>query len=112
MTLRERHCVPCTATTPRISVAEYGRWLQELPGWHVVDDHHLYRRYAFPDFATALAAVEKIAAVAEAEGHHPEITLRWGEVEVRIWTHAIDGLTENDFILAAKCDAAIAPSGT
>lgn len=107
MSLRSRRCVPVTKSTPRVDPARYLELLRELPEWQVVDDHHLYRRYRFRDFATAFAAVQKIAEVAEAENHHPEIVLRWGEVEVRIWTHVVNGLTENDFILAAKCDAVV-----
>ncbi len=107
MALKDRHCTSVRATTPKVPVHEFGEFLAELPGWQIVDEHHLYKRYPFPDFASALAAVQRVAGVAEAEGHHPDITLRWGEVELRIWTHVVDGLTENDFILAAKCDEAI-----
>ncbi len=106
MALRDRHCMPTSATTRKLQAHEFAQFLAELPGWHIVDEHHLYKRYTFPDFASALAAVERIGGIAEAEGHHPDITLRWGEVELRIWTHVVNGLTENDFILAAKCDHA------
>jgi 4a-hydroxytetrahydrobiopterin dehydratase len=74
----------------------------QVPGWQVVDGHHLLRVYTFPDFAAALAFVNRIGALAEAQGHHPGLLLSWGRVEVKIWTHKIDGLTESDFILAAK----------
>jgi 4a-hydroxytetrahydrobiopterin dehydratase len=72
--------------------------------WTIVDDHHLEGRYSFDDFLGALAFTNRAGGVAEAEGHHPEITLTWGEATVRIWTHSIDGLNENDFILAARLD--------
>lgn len=107
MALKDQHCSPSTPTTPKVEPQKFSQLLKELPGWHIVDAHHLYKRYRFPDFVSALAAVQRIGAIAEAESHHPDITLRWGEVELRIWTHVVDGLTENDFILAAKCDEAM-----
>ena len=70
----------------------------------MVDDHHLDRSWSFPDFAEALAFTNRIGALAEVEGHHPDILLAWGKVRVTLWTHKIDGLTESDFILAAKID--------
>jgi 4a-hydroxytetrahydrobiopterin dehydratase len=75
-----------------------------VPRWQVVDGHHLSTVYQFPDFRTALDFVNRVGGVAEAEGHHPDLCLAWGKVEVRIWTHKIDGLTESDFVLAAKID--------
>ena len=75
-------------------------------GWQVVDGHHLEKTYRFADFGEALAFTNRIGAVAERQGHHPDIHLTWGKVGVSIWTHKIDGLTESDFILAAKFDAA------
>jgi 4a-hydroxytetrahydrobiopterin dehydratase len=70
----------------------------------VVEDHHLAARFDFKDFVEALSFANEVGRVAEAEGHHPELCLSWGWLKVRIWTHAIDGLSENDFILAAKID--------
>lgn len=102
--LASRHCVPCRGDTPPLSPAERQRLLGELEGWQIVEGHHLAKSYRFPDFATALAYVNRLGAVAESEGHHPDIELTWGRVTVRIWTHAIDGLTESDFVLAAKAD--------
>jgi 4a-hydroxytetrahydrobiopterin dehydratase len=81
---------------------ELARFGAQLPDWQVVDGHHLQKAYAFPDFRTALEFVDRVGVVAEAEGHHPDLYLSWGKVEVKIWTHKIDGLTESDFILAAK----------
>jgi 4a-hydroxytetrahydrobiopterin dehydratase len=78
--------------------------LSQLDGWDVVNDHHLAKSYEFPDFATALAFVDRIAALAEEQGHHPDLHLSWGRVGVEIWTHKINGLTESDFVLAAKID--------
>ena len=102
MSLSEKHCVPCKGGVPPLAGAELKRLQQELPEWQVVDGHHLLRSFAFPDFKTALDFVNKAGAIAEEEGHHPDLFLSWGKVEVKIWTHKIDGLTESDFILAAK----------
>ncbi len=76
-----------------------------------MDEHHLAKSFLFPDFKTALAFVNRVGEVAEQEGHHPDLALSWGRVDVRIYTHKIDGLTESDFILAAKIDRTLlAPS--
>jgi 4a-hydroxytetrahydrobiopterin dehydratase len=72
--------------------------------WRIVDEHHLDKEFPFPDFAQALAFTNRIGAIAEAEGHHPDIYLSWGKVRVTIWTHKVDGLTRADFVLAAKMD--------
>jgi 4a-hydroxytetrahydrobiopterin dehydratase len=80
--------------------------LEELGGdWRVVDGHHLEKEYSFPDFRMALEFTNKVGRTAEDEGHHPDIYLAWGKVKLSIWTHKIDGLTESDFVLAAKADA-------
>ena len=81
--------------------------IMELDGWSVQDNHHLSRTFAFPDFAAALAFVNRIGAIAEEQNHHPDIHLAWAKVVVDVWTHKIDGLTESDFVLAAKFDRAI-----
>jgi 4a-hydroxytetrahydrobiopterin dehydratase len=73
-------------------------------GWAVIREHHLEKEFSFPDFRSALAFTNELGDVAESEGHHPDIHLSWGKVRVQIWTHKIDGLTESDFILAAKAD--------
>jgi len=74
-------------------------------GWRLVAQHHLEKEYSFEDFVTALEFVNQVGSIAEEQGHHPDIYLTWGRVAVKIWTHKIDGLTESDFILAAKLDA-------
>lgn len=99
-----KKCLPCHGGIPTLSEEEQIRFLREVPGWQIVQQHHLSRSYNFPDFKTALAFLNKVAEISEAEGHHPDLLLRWGQVRVDIWTHAVNGLTENDFILAAKCD--------
>jgi 4a-hydroxytetrahydrobiopterin dehydratase len=104
MSLSEKHCVPCKGGVPPLAGAELERLKAELPAWQVVDGHHLLRTFTFPDFRTALEFVNNAGAIAEEEGHHPDLFLSWGKVEVKIWTHKIDGLTESDFILAAKIE--------
>jgi 4a-hydroxytetrahydrobiopterin dehydratase len=104
MELAEKRCVPCRGGVPPLKREELARLQPQVPGWDVIDDHHLSKSYKFPDFVTALAFVNRVGEVAEQEGHHPDIYLSWGKVEIRIWTHKINGLTESDFILAAKID--------
>lgn len=100
--LAQKKCIPCSGGIPRLDAARVAQLAHEVPGWQVVEDHHLQRRWTFPDFAGALAFVNRIGEVAEREAHHPNISLTWGRVDVEIFTHKIDGLTESDFILAAK----------
>jgi 4a-hydroxytetrahydrobiopterin dehydratase len=104
MSLAEKHCVPCRGGVPPLQGEELENMHSQVPGWEVVDGHHLSRSYAFPDFRTALDFVNQAGATAEKEGHHPDICLSWGKVGIKVWTHKIDGLTESDFILAAKID--------
>ena len=105
--LAERQCIPCKGGVPALKDEELTQLHAQLPEWGVVEEHHLRRVYAFPDFARALSFVNKLGEVAEHENHHPWISFTWGKVIVEIWTHKIDGLTESDFILAAKADAAL-----
>ena len=77
----------------------------QLPNWKVMNEHHIVRTFTFPDFKQALAFVNRVGALAEEQGHHPDILLAWGKAEITLWTHAVNGLTESDFILAAKIDA-------
>ncbi len=104
MDLAQKHCVPCRGGVPPLKGAELEKMKSQVTGWQVVDEHHLAKGYSFPDFRTALDFVNRIGETAEQEGHHPDIYLGWGKVEVKIWTHKINGLTESDFILAAKID--------
>jgi 4a-hydroxytetrahydrobiopterin dehydratase len=76
----------------------------EVPDWSVVDEHHVQRTFRFPDFRQALAFTNRVGELAEEQGHHPDLCLGWGKVDVSIWTHKINGLTESDFVLAAKID--------
>jgi 4a-hydroxytetrahydrobiopterin dehydratase len=85
-------------------LTELHRQLADPAQWKVVDEHHIVRIFKFPDFKSALAFVNRVGEVAEQQGHHPDILLGWGKAEITTWTHAVDGLTESDFILAAKID--------
>ena len=100
--LADRKCVPCTGSVPALTGEPLEKLKKELPQWTVVDEHHLVRQFRFPDFKQALAFVNRVGEIAEAEGHHPDILLGWGKAEITLWTHTVNGLTESDFILAAK----------
>ena len=104
MSLSEQHCVPCRGGVPPLEGAELEGLRREIPAWQVVDGHHLLRSFSFPDFRTALDFVNRAGGIAEEEGHHPDLLLSWGKVEVKIWTHKIDGLTASDFVLAARIE--------
>ena len=104
--LAQKHCVPCEGGTPPLDASHIQRLLTQVVGWEVEDGKQLTKRFAFPNFVAAVDFVNKITPIAEAEGHHPDLFVKWGEVRVMLWTHAAGGLTENDFILAAKLDAA------
>ena len=102
--LSSKRCVPCRGGVPPLSASQAARLLGSLDRWEIVDGHHLSKTWIFPDFVEALAWVNRVGELAEKEGHHPDIHLTWGKVRIDIWTHKIDGLTESDFVLAAKID--------
>jgi len=102
--LANKKCIPCRGGVPPLGADEIIPLAKQLGGWDVVDNHHLFKSFSFPNFVTALAFVNKIGDLAEHEGHHPDIYLAWGKVGVQIFTHKVDGLTESDFVLAAKID--------
>ncbi len=102
--LASRACVPCRGGVPPLKGEEITRLLGQLNAWSVVSEHHLSKVFKLDDFKEALALVNRVGALAEEQGHHPDISFGWGRVEITIWTHKIDGLTESDFILAAKID--------
>ena len=104
MNLSAKQCVPCRGGVPALTGDALATLLGQLVDWEVVEEHHIDKEYEFPDFVSALAFVNRVGDLAEEQGHHPDIQLTWGKVGVRIWTHKIDGLTESDFILAAKID--------
>jgi 4a-hydroxytetrahydrobiopterin dehydratase len=102
--LASETCVPCKGGVPALRGQALHDLSHQLPNWKVVDEHHIARAFTFPDFQTALDFVNKVGAIAEEQGHHPDILLTWGKTEITIWTHKVNGLTESDFILAAKID--------
>lgn len=102
--LSEKTCVPCKGGVPPLTAEEIRPLAALVENWNVVNNHHVEKEFKFTDFKTALDFVNKVGETAEEQGHHPDIVLAWGKVKVTIWTHKIDGLTESDFILAAKID--------
>jgi len=106
--LADRQCVPCKGGVPPLTAEQIAPLLAQLEGWRVIDNHHLEKRYKLKNFAQALDLVNRIGAIAEEQNHHPDMVLAWGRVDVTIWTHKINGLTESDFVFAAKCDRAFA----
>lgn len=106
--LAARQCVPCKGGVPPLHGAALLVLQRQLGpdgnGWRIVDEHHLEKDYRFRDFAGALAFVNRVGALAEEQDHHPDIAFAWGRARITIWTHKIDGLTESDFVFAAKCD--------
>ena len=104
--LADRQCVPCRGGVPPLASEQIEPLIARIEGWKVVEQHHLEKGYKLRNFAEALDLVNRIGAIAEEQSHHPDLYLAWGRVDVKIWTHKIDGLTESDFILAAKCDVA------
>jgi 4a-hydroxytetrahydrobiopterin dehydratase len=107
--LAEKECIPCKGGVPPLKGSELTGLLAQLAGgWQVIDEHHLEKEYRFKNFREALNFTIKVGELAEAQGHHPDIYLAWGKVKLTVWTHKIDGLTESDFVFAAKADMALA----
>ncbi len=104
MSLSKKECVPCKGGVPPLKGEELGILAEQVDGWDVAAEHHITKTYKFPNFVKALAFVNRVGEVAEEQGHHPDIFLTWGKVRITMCTHKIDGLTESDFILAAKID--------
>ena len=100
-----KKCTPCEGDVAPLMAGEIEELHKQTPGWEIVEWHHLTKIFAFRDFAEALAFVNKVGALAESEGHHPDIKFGWGYATITLFTHAVDGLSENDFILAAKINA-------
>ena len=102
--LASKTCVPCRGGVPPLKGEELTKLAKQLSGWNVIDEHHIEKTFTFSDFRKALEFTNRVGELAEQQGHHPDIFLAWGKVGIKTWTHKIDGLTESDFILAAKCD--------
>ena len=103
--LAEKECIPCKGGIPTLKGQALAELLKKLgDNWQVINEHHLEKEFSFKNFREALAFTNKVGALAEEQGHHPDIYLAWGRVKITIWTHKIDGLTESDFIMAAKID--------
>ena len=106
--LSQRVCIACRGGVPPLAGEKLAWWVDKLnretKGWQMIDDHHLRKEFLFPDFSSALAFVNKIGALAEEQGHHPDLELAWGRVAVKLFTHKIDGLFDSDFILAAHIE--------
>jgi 4a-hydroxytetrahydrobiopterin dehydratase len=102
--LAAKHCIPCRGGVPPLAGEALLPYAKQLPDWKIVEEHHVAKSFLFADFKTALDFVNRVGAIAEQEGHHPDLALSWGKVDVQIYTHKIRGLTESDFILAAKID--------
>lgn len=104
MSLSEKTCQPCRGEATALSTTEIVPLLSQLDGWQCEDDKKIVKSFRFDNFQEALDLATKVGAIAQKENHHPDLIVRWGELRVEIWTHASRGLTENDFILAAKID--------
>ena len=102
--LSSENCIPCKGGVPPLKEEEIKPLHAQVPDWSVINNHHLSRTYSFKNFVEALAFVNRVGDMAEAQNHHPDIHLSWGKVQIEIWTHKIDGLTRSDFVFAAKCD--------
>jgi len=107
--LASKSCVPCRGGVPPLSMDVASRLMEQLDGWSF-EQGHLAKSYHFPNFAAALEFVNRIGAISEEQSHHPDVYMTWGKVSLEIWTHKIDGLTESDFILAAKFDEVPVPN--
>jgi 4a-hydroxytetrahydrobiopterin dehydratase len=104
MSLADLKCKPCRGGVPPLAGEELEKYTRQLPDWKVVNWHHILKSFLFADFKSALGFVNAVGAIAEEQGHHPDLTLSWGKVDVMLYTHKIRGLSESDFILAAKID--------
>jgi 4a-hydroxytetrahydrobiopterin dehydratase len=107
--LADRKCEACHGGTPKLDEQQIAALQEQLHDW-AVEDNKLRKKIKTKDFVAALDMANKIGALAEEQGHHPDLLVRWGELGIELWTHAIDGLSEADFILAAKIDRALTSS--
>ncbi len=106
--LASKECVPCRGGVAPLAGDELNKLIARLGGgWRVINGHHLEKDFRFPDFRGALDFMNKVGELAEVQGHHPDIYLAWGKVKITVWTHKIDGLTESDFVFAARSDTLV-----
>src|SRR3989344_8291861 len=106
MTLSQKHCVPCEGGVMPLFRTKAEEYLKDTPDWSLSEDaKKISKTFTFKNFKEALAFANKVGDIAEAEGHHPDMLVAWGRVGIELTTHAIGGLSENDFVLAAKIDA-------
>jgi 4a-hydroxytetrahydrobiopterin dehydratase len=108
--LADQKCIPCRGGTPPLTHEQIVPLAGRLEGWTVEDDNKLIKAFKVRNWVEAVAFVNRITPVAEAENHHPDVYVRWGEVRVSLWTHKINGLTESDFYMAAKIDRVFSPA--
>ena len=106
MNLAKRKCVPCEGKVAKLGEAGIAELLGGLQGWSAQEDK-LHKTFTFKDFVTAMAFLNRVAVVAESEAHHPDFAVHYNRVDFAIFTHAVGGLSDNDFILAAKIDALV-----
>ncbi|MFQ5778974.1 MAG: 4a-hydroxytetrahydrobiopterin dehydratase [Terriglobia bacterium] len=102
--LADKQCVPCRGGVPPLKGPALAELQKQVQDWTVVEEHHLVKTFKFPDFRKALEFTNRVGELAEEQGHHPDLLLAWGKVEITLWTHAVNGLSESDFIMAAKID--------
>nr|MDO8086141.1 4a-hydroxytetrahydrobiopterin dehydratase [Candidatus Sigynarchaeum springense] len=109
MELSEKHCVPCEGTIPAMSDADEDKYIVQVKGWQLLRDgtHKIRKEFKFKDFKGSMDFVNKVATIAEGEGHHPDIYIYYNKVVLDLYTHAVKGLFDNDFILAAKIDGLV-----
>lgn len=102
--LKEKHCVPCRGGVPPLTIEEAQSYLQQVESWELLEGRKIAKEFKFAKYLDGIAFAQKVGGLAEQEGHHPDIHIFYKKVRIEIWTHKIAGLTESDFILAAKID--------
>ena len=102
--LASKQCVPCRGGVPPLNADEIAKLSPQVKGWEIINQHHLKKTFRYKNFRETLDFINLVGNLAEEQGHHPDICFGWGIAEIKIWTHKINGLTESDFILAAKID--------
>ena len=107
--LAAKTCVPCQGGVSPLKGEELAALEKQVDDWNVIEEHHITKTFTFLNFREALSFVNRVGELAEEQGHHPDISLAWGKVGITSWTHKINGLTESDFILAAKIDGLYQP---